>query len=100
MNEKKFSMTLAGKEISVSVGKYAGYTNGSCLVSSGESVVMVNTTMSKTPRPGMDFFPLSVDFEEKMYSVGKIPGGFKKREGKKRSGRIGRNEYEKTYSCG
>ena len=82
MNEKKFSMTLAGKEINVSVGKYAGYTNGSCLVSSGESIVMVNTTMSKTPRPGMDFFPLSVDFEEKMYSVGKIPGGFKKREGK------------------
>ena len=82
MNEKKFTLTLAGKDITVSVGKYAGYTNGSCLVSCGESIVMVNTTMSKAPREGMDFFPLSVDYEEKMYSVGKIPGGFKKREGK------------------
>ena len=82
MNENKFTLKLEDKEIEVRAGKYAGLANGSCLVSSGESVVMVNVTMSKAPREGMDFFPLGVDFEEKMYSVGKIPGGFKRREGR------------------
>ena len=82
MTSKQFKLNLQGKEIIVETGKYCGYTNGSCTVRVGESIVMVNTTMSKKPREGMDFFPLSVDFEEKMYSVGKIPGGFKKREGK------------------
>ncbi len=82
MNDKTFSLDLNGKTITVQSGKYACFSNGSCIVSCGESSVMVNVAMSKTPRPGMDFFPLGVDFEEKMYSVGKIPGGFKKREGR------------------
>ena len=82
MEGNRFSMNLDGKEIVVTMGKYAEFANGSCIVSCGESSVMVNTTMSKAPRAGMDFFPLGVDFEEKMYSVGKIPGGFKKREGR------------------
>lgn len=64
------------------MGKYCGQANGHCIVQCGDTVVMVNATMSKAPRPGMDFFPLSVDYEEKMYSVGKIPGGYKKREGR------------------
>ena len=64
------------------IGKYAQQANGSCMVKCGDTVVMVNVTMAAQPREGMDFFPLSVDYEEKMYSVGKIPGGFKKREGR------------------
>ncbi|MBR1985010.1 MAG: polyribonucleotide nucleotidyltransferase, partial [Clostridia bacterium] len=63
-------------------GKYCEQANGSCMVKCGETVVMVNVTMAEKPRDGIDFFPLGVDFEEKMYSVGKIPGGFKKREGR------------------
>jgi len=82
MEGKIFKTEVAGKELVVELGKYAEFANGSCLVKSGETVVMVNVTMSDKPREGMDFFPLSVDFEEKMYSVGKIPGGFKKREGR------------------
>ena len=82
MEGKIFKTEVAGKDLTVELGKYAEFANGSCLVKSGETVVMVNVTMSDKPREGMDFFPLSVDFEEKMYSVGKIPGGFKKREGR------------------
>lgn len=82
MDDFRFVLNLDGKELVVESGKYAGLANGSCVVSVGESSVMVNVTMSKAPRAGMDFFPLGVDFEEKMYSVGKIPGGFKKREGR------------------
>ena len=82
MNNEKFTLNLDGKEIVVQSGKYAGLANGSCTVSCGDCVVMTNVTMSSKPREGMDFFPLSVDFEEKMYSIGKIPGGFKKREGR------------------
>ena len=81
-NHKVFTTTIGGKEVSVDVGKYAQQANGSCIVRCGETVVMVNVTMAPVPREGMDFFPLSVDYEEKMYSVGKIPGGFKKREGR------------------
>ena len=81
MEGKIFKTKVAGKDLTVELGKYAEFANGSCLVKSGETVVMVNVAMSDKPREGMDFFPLSVDFEEKMYSVGKIPGGFKKREG-------------------
>ena len=81
-NHKIFKTTIGGREVSVDVGKYAQQANGSCIVRCGETVVMVNVTMATEPRPGMDFFPLSVDYEEKMYSVGKIPGGFKKREGR------------------
>ncbi|MBQ7452769.1 MAG: polyribonucleotide nucleotidyltransferase [Clostridia bacterium] len=82
MEEKRYSLKVGNGEIEVRVGKYAGLANGSCIVKSGETMVMVNVTMSKKPRDGMDFFPLGVDFEEKMYSVGKFPGGYKKREGR------------------
>ena len=79
---KVFKTQMGGKEVKIQTGKYAGQANGSCLVKCGETVVMVNVTMAEKPRDGIDFFPLGVDFEEKMYSVGKIPGGFKKREGR------------------
>ena len=79
---KVFETEIGGKKVVVETGKYCEHSNGSCLVRCGETVVMVNVTMSDKPREGMDFFPLQVDFEEKMYSVGKIPGGFKKREGR------------------
>ncbi len=81
-NFKVFKTTIGGREVIVEVGKYAQQANGSCLIRCGETVVMVNATMAPTAREGMDFFPLSVDYEEKMYAVGKIPGGFKKREGR------------------
>ena len=77
-----FKTEIGGREVTVEIGKYCEQANGSCIVRCGDTVVMTNVTMSESPRPGMDFFPLSVDFEEKMYSVGKIPGGFKKREGR------------------
>ena len=79
---KQFETTIGGKKVEVTLGKYAFQSNGSCIVKCNDTVVMVNTTMSKAPRPGQDFFPLGVDFEEKMYAVGKIPGGFKRREGR------------------
>lgn len=79
---KIFKTTIGGREVAVEIGKYAEQANGSCFIRCGDTVVMVNVTMSETPRPGMDFFPLSVDYEEKMYAMGKIPGGFKKREGR------------------
>ena len=81
-NFKTFKTEIGGREVIVEVGKYAQQANGSCIVRCGETVVMVNATMAATAREGMDFFPLSVDYEEKMYAVGKIPGGFKKREGR------------------
>lgn len=77
-----FETEIGGRTVSVEVGKYAEQSNGSCMVSCGETVVMTNVTLADKPRDGIDFFPLGVDFEEKMYSVGKIPGGFKKREGR------------------
>ncbi len=79
---KQFETVIGGKKVEVTLGKYAFQSNGSCIVKCNDTVVMVNTTMSKSPRPGQDFFPLGVDFEEKMYAVGKIPGGFKRREGR------------------
>ncbi len=79
---KIYEIEIGGKKVTFETGRLCEQSNGSCLVRCGETVVMVNVTMSKEPRPGVDFFPLSVDFEEKMYSVGKIPGGFKKREGR------------------
>ena len=81
-NFKVFETEIGGRKVLVETGKYAEQANGSCVVRCGDTVVMVNVTMSETPREGMDFFPLQVDFEEKMYAVGKIPGGFKKREGR------------------
>ena len=77
-----FETEIGGKKVIVETGRFCEQANGSCIVRCGETAIMVNVTMSKQPRPGIDFFPLSVDFEEKMYSVGKIPGGFKKREGR------------------
>lgn len=77
-----FKTTIGGKEVIVETGKYCEQANGSCIVRCGETAVMVNVCMSEKPRDGIDFFPLSVDFEEKMYSVGKIPGGYKRREGR------------------
>ena len=81
-NFRQFETVVGGKKVIVETGKYAEQANGSCVVRCGDTVVMVNVTMSEKPREGMDFFPLQVDFEEKMYAVGKIPGGFKKREGR------------------
>ena len=82
MERKIFKTTVGGREMIVETGAYCGQANGSCIVRCGDTVVMVNATMAKEPREGMDYFPLSVDYEEKMYAVGKIPGGFKKREGR------------------
>lgn len=80
--EKQFQYDLAGRPLTVTIGKVAEQANGACLLQYGDTVVLVTATASKEPREGIDFFPLSVDFEEKLYSVGKIPGGFIKREGK------------------
>lgn len=82
MKEQTFKLDIGNRKVEVLVGKYCGQANGHCIVRCGDTVVMVNATMSKAPRPGMDFFPLSVDYEEKLYSVGKIPGGWKRREGR------------------
>ena len=82
MESKKYSMDLAGRELTLEFGKYCEQAAGSVWVHLGDTVVMVNATMAPTPRPGVDFFPLAVDVEEKQYSVGKIPGGFIKREGR------------------
>ena len=79
---KTFETTLAGRPLIIETGKMAMLTNGHCVVRYGDTVVMVNVTASRSPKEGIDFFPLSVDYEEKLYSVGKIPGGYIKREGK------------------
>ncbi len=79
---QKFETTFAGRPLSVETGKTCALSNGSCWVRYGDTVVMANVTASAKPREGIDFFPLSVDYEEKMYAVGKIPGSFTKREGK------------------
>ncbi len=79
---RTFETELAGRKLVIENGKIAELANGSVMVRYGETVVMVNVTASKEPKEGIDFFPLSVDYEEKLYSVGKIPGGFTKREGK------------------
>lgn len=77
-----YSMELAGRTLSVEIGKVAGLAGGACMTSYGETVVLSTATASDKPREGIDFFPLSVDYEEKFYSVGRIPGGFVKREGR------------------
>ena len=81
-NHRIFNYTLAGRPLSVEVGKVAGLANGSCMISYGDTVILACATASAAPREGIDFLPLSVDYDEKMYSVGKIPGGYLKREGK------------------
>ncbi|WP_313756521.1 polyribonucleotide nucleotidyltransferase [Tissierella sp.] len=80
--ERKFQYKLAGRDLTVTIGKVAEQANGACMVQYGDTVVLATATASKEPREGIDFFPLSVDYEEKLYSVGKIPGGFIKREGR------------------
>ncbi|MBR0443752.1 MAG: polyribonucleotide nucleotidyltransferase [Clostridia bacterium] len=82
MQERKFEMQIGGRTLIVETGKYAQQAGGSCLVRCGGTAVLVCATVAKTAREGVDFLPLSVEFEEKLYSVGKIPGGFIKREGR------------------
>ncbi len=77
-----YSTDLFGRTLKVEIGKMAGLANGAALVSYGDTVVLSTATASEKPRPGIDFFPLSVDYEEKTYAIGKIPGGFIKREGR------------------
>ncbi len=82
MEPKEYSMDLAGRKLTIETGKYCGLANGSVTVRYGDTVVLVNVTASKEPKEGIDFFPLSVDYEERLYAVGKIPGSFQKREGR------------------
>ena len=79
---KTYSMELAGRTLTIENGKMAGLANGSVLVRYGDTAVLVNVTASKEPKEGIDFFPLSVEYEERLYAVGKIPGSFQKKEGK------------------
>ena len=79
---KSYSMELAGRTLTVDIGRVAKQANGAALMHYGDTTVLATATASKEPREGIDFFPLSVDYDEKMYAVGKIPGGFNKREGK------------------
>ena len=81
-NYKTYEYTLAGRPLVIETGKVAGLANGSCLCRYGETAVLCCATASEKPRDGIDFLPLSVDFEERMYAAGKIPGGYLKREGK------------------
>ena len=82
---KTFSMELGGRTLSVDIGRVAAQANGAALMHYGNTVVLSTATASEKPREGIDFFPLSVEYSEKMYSVGKIPGGFTRREGKPRT---------------
>lgn len=79
---KIYKTQIGGREVIVEVGKYAQMSDGSCLIRCQDTVVMLNVNVSATQRPGIDFLPLSVDYEEKLYAIGKIPGGFKRREGR------------------
>ena len=79
---KTYSMELAGRTLTVEIGRVAAQANGAAFMHYGDTVVLSTATASEEPREGIDFFPLSVEYEEKMYAVGKIPGGFNKREGK------------------
>jgi polyribonucleotide nucleotidyltransferase len=81
-NSKEYETEIGGKKVTVQMGAWCGLSHGSCVVTCGETVVMANATMADKAREGIDFFPLGVDFQEKLYSVGKIPGGFTKREGR------------------
>ena len=81
-NYKTYEYELAGRKLVVENGKMAGLANGSVLIRYGETVILACATASPAPREGIDFLPLSVDYEERMYSVGRIPGGYLKREGR------------------
>ncbi|HUM61739.1 MAG TPA: polyribonucleotide nucleotidyltransferase, partial [Clostridia bacterium] len=82
MEHKTYSMEFAGRNLSFEFGRYAEQAAGSVLVRYGDTAILVSATISEKAREGVDFFPLSVDYEEKLYAVGKIPGGFIKREGR------------------
>ena len=75
---KSYSMELGGRTLTIDIGRVGKQANGCCFMHYGDTVVLSTATASKAPRDGIDFFPLSVEFEEKMYAVGKIPGGFNK----------------------
>ena len=79
---KSYSMEIGGRTLTVDIGRVCAQANGAALLKYGDTTVLSTATASDKPRDGIDFFPLSVEFEEKMYAVGKIPGGFNKREGK------------------
>ena len=79
---KQYEMELAGRTLRVDIGRVCAQANGAALMHYGDTVVLSTATASKEPREGIDFFPLSVEYEVKMYAAGKIPGGFNKREGK------------------
>jgi len=79
---KIYKTELAGRELIIETGRYAQLANGAVLVRYGDTVILSTATASREPKEGVDFFPLSVDYEERLYAVGKIPGGFIKREGK------------------
>ena len=81
-NYRTYETTLGGRKLKVELGKLAGLANGAALVSFGDTTVLATVTMAKSPRDGIDFFPLSVDYEEKLYAVGRIPGSFMRREGR------------------
>ena len=81
-NYRKFETTFAGRPFVVETGKLCGLANGSAMIRYGETCVLCNVTMSEKPREGVDFFPLSVEFEEKLYAAGRIPGSFMRREGR------------------
>lgn len=81
-NFKTYEFELAGRRLVIETGKMAGLANGSCLVRYGDTAVLCSATASARPRPGIDFLPLSVDFEERLYSVGHIPGSYNRREGR------------------
>ena len=79
---REFHYTLAGRPLIIETGKMAGLANGSCLVRYGDTVILATATASEKPRDGVDFLPLSVDFDERQYAAGKIPGGYFRREGR------------------
>ena len=81
-NEHVYETTLGGRKLVIETGKLAQLSNGSCMVRYGDTAVLVNVTASPKPREGVDFFPMSVDFEERLYAVGRVPGSFQRREGR------------------
>ena len=85
-NYRKYETTFAGRPFIVETGKMCGLSNGSAMIRYGETCVLCNVTMSEKPRDGIDFFPLSVEFEEKLYAAGRIPGSFMRREAAPASG--------------
>ena len=96
---KSYSMELAGRMLTVDVDRVCAQSNGAVMMHYGDTTVLSTCTASEKPRDGIDFFPLSVEYEEKMYAVGKFPGGFKKREGRAsdNAGKRQRHSYGKSH---